>query len=157
MPVFCVRRRVRARSLLCRRYRWRWPAVCRRGLNVAALGARTGLGSAATACGPQVPQPPRAAVADARQQFAAGLNATSETRAGSAGRMPSCCWAASMAVMAEPAWPVGKTRQAATASLRAYHRVLLGFDHIVLLRAYYDVLFAIATVFTLAGIATNML
>lgn len=62
-----------------------------------------------------------------------------------------------MAVMAEPAWPVGKTRQAATASLRAYHRVLLGFDHIVLLRAYYDVLFAIATVFTLAGIATNML
>ena len=48
-----------------------------------------------------------------------GLNATPFTADGSAGRIPSCCCSVSRVVMAESAWSVGKTRQAATASRRA--------------------------------------
>ena len=52
-----------------------------------------------------------------------GLNATANTVDGSAGSMPCCCCSASRVVMAEAAWPVGKTAQAATASRRAVTRI----------------------------------
>src|SRR5262249_45604018 len=45
--------------------------------------------------------------------------ATSDTPEGSVGKMPFCCCPASNVVMAALAWPVGKIRQAATASRRA--------------------------------------
>ncbi len=51
-----------------------------------------------------------------------GLNATPYTVDGSAGSMPCCCCSASRVVMAELAWPVGDTAQAATASRRAVTR-----------------------------------
>ena len=82
-----------------------WALACRgapAGRPVAGFHSRT------------VPSPPALA-----SSLPSGLNATPDTVDGSAGSMPCCCCSASRVVMAEAAWPVGKTAQAATASWRA--------------------------------------
>ena len=83
------------------------------GLLVAWRGAPTGW-PVARFHSRTVPSPSALA-----SSLPSGLNATARTVDGSAGSMPFCCCSPSKVVMAEPAWAVGKTRQAATASCRA--------------------------------------
>ncbi len=80
---------------------------------LACSGSPTGRPLAVSHCLTVPSSPPLAS------SLLSGLNATADTVDGSAGSMPCCCCSASRVVIADPAWPVGKTAQAATASWRA--------------------------------------